>query len=548
MINIPINRDETFIQTFEDAAANPSQMADWQLFKKSYQVAQTLQIPSFKELVAPNFLPHVKFLPHQMKSAEKVIQDMNGRALLADEVGLGKTIEAGLILKEYMLRGLAQKILILVPASLVNQWALELNQKFLIPAIPSGKRVDWQNTNILITTLDTAKSARHRQAILEQDYDFVIVDEAHKLKNHKTKNFDFVQQLSKKYCLFLTATPVQNKLTDIFNLITLLRPGYLGTYEDFLQRYREQNKTMDEDPYLKQLISKVMVRNRRGDTGIEWTKREIETIWVPFTEQELDAYQQIDQYFKQNRAISSITYVREFCSSREACYLSIKKWMEQSEQTDVQDILSVIEQLPHHAKALKLIELIKQSNEKFIVFTEYRATQIYLQWLLQQEQIPSVIYRGGFKKGKKDWMRQLFQNHAQVMIATEAAGEGINLQFCHHLVNYDLPWNPMRLEQRIGRIHRFGQQNDVKIYNFALENTVEEHVMKLLYDKIHLFENVIGHLEQILTDLNVNNLEKEVEQIFEQSHSIGESRIKLNNLTSVIQSYQQDDQLKENQI
>ncbi len=548
VMSIPISRDETFIEEYEEAIKTPSQLADWQLFKQSYQIAETMKIPSFKDLVAPNFLPHLEFLPHQIECAEKVIQHMNGRALLADEVGLGKTIEAGLILKEYMLRGLVQKVLILVPASLVNQWALELNQKFLIPAVTSGKRVDWQNTNILISTLDTAKSARHRQAILEQDYDFVIVDEAHKLKNHKTKNFQFVQQLSKKYCLLLTATPVQNKLTDIFNLISLLKPGYLGTYEDFIQQYREQKRKVDEDPYLKQLISKVMVRNRRSDTGVHWTKREIETIWVPFTDQELETYHQVEQFFKHNTAISSITYVREFCSSREACYLSIKKWIQQQENIDlpeVKDLLAAIEQLPHHAKALKLVELIKSSDEKFIVFTEYRATQIYLQWLLQQEKIPAVIYRGGFKKGKKDWMRQLFQNHAQVMIATEAAGEGINLQFCHRLINYDLPWNPMRLEQRIGRIHRFGQENDVKIYNFALKNTVEEHVMNLLYNKIQLFENVIGHLEQILSDLNLPNIEREVEQIFEESRSVGESKIKLDNLTSVIQSYQEDNEAKE---
>ncbi|MGP4042335.1 DEAD/DEAH box helicase [Gracilibacillus sp. D59] len=550
-MSIPISRDETFIHEYEEAIKNPTQLADWQLFKQSYQIAETMKVPSFKDLVAPKFLPHLDFLPHQMKCAEKVIQDMNGRALLADEVGLGKTIEAGLILKEYMLRGLVQKVLILVPASLVNQWALELNQKFLIPAVTSGKRVDWQNTNILISTLDTAKSVRHRQTILEQDYDFVIVDEAHKLKNHKTKNFQFVQQLSKKYCLLLTATPVQNKLTDIFNLISLLKPGYLGTYEDFMKQYREQKRNVDEDPYLKQLISKVMVRNRRSDTGVHWTKREIETIWVSLTDQELDAYRQVERFFKHNAAISSITYIRELCSSREACYLSIKKWIQQQENVDLPELkqlLSTIEQMPHHSKALKLVELIKASDEKFIVFTEYRATQIYLQWLLQQEKIPSVIYRGGFKKGKKDWMRQLFQHQAQVMIATEAAGEGINLQFCHHLINYDLPWNPMRLEQRIGRIHRFGQENDVKIYNFALKNTVEEHVMNLLYNKIKLFENVIGHLEQILSDLNLPNIEREVEQIFEESKSVGESKIKLNNLTSVIQSYQQNNEAKEHSL
>ncbi|WP_058307467.1 DEAD/DEAH box helicase [Gracilibacillus massiliensis] len=547
-MHVPIIKDEAFVKNYSEATQNPAHFAEWQLFKQSYQIAETMKITSFNQLVAPKFLPHVEFLPHQIECAENVIQKMNGRALLADEVGLGKTIEAGLILKEYLLRGLVQKVLILVPASLVNQWVLELNQKFLIPAFSSGKRVNWKDANILITTLDTAKLTKHRDSILEQNYDLVIVDEAHKLKNHKTKNFQFVQQLSKKYCLLLTATPVQNKLTDIFNLISLLKPGYLGTYEDFSNHYREQKRKIDEDPYLKQLISKVMVRNRRSDTGVHWTSRKIKTIWVPFSEEEMSAYRKIESFFKQMTAISTITYLREFCSSREACYLSLKKWLQEHEATenpDAIEILQTIEQLPNHAKALKLVEIVKQSNEKMIVFTEYRATQIYLQWLLHQEKIPTVIYRGGFKKGKKDWMRQLFQNQAQIMIATEAAGEGINLQFCHHLVNYDLPWNPMRLEQRIGRIHRFGQENDVVIYNFATKNTMEEHVMNLLYTKINLFENVIGQLDQILTDLNVQDLEKEVEQIFRESNSLGETKIKLDNLTSVIQSYQHDSPSKE---
>ncbi len=404
-MRIPIEKDHNFISEFSNLIHSPDQLCDWKLFKQSYQIAETLKIEDFDTLVSPKFLPHLTFLPHQQKCAETVIQEMNGRALLADEVGLGKTIEAGLILKEFLIRGLVQKVLILAPASLVNQWALELNKKFLIPALTAGKRTNWQAANIIITTLDTAKREPHRSAILEQNYDFVIVDEAHKLKNHQTKNYQFVQALQKKYFLLLTATPVQNKLTDIFNLISLIKPGYLGTYDDFLQLYRDQKKEMEKDPYLKQLISKVMVRNRREDTGIEWTKRKVETIWVEFSEEEQAVYDLIETIFQGVQAFSSVTYKREFCSSREACYLSLKKWLESSEsmeiKEEIQQVMARIEQLPHHAKALKVAELIKKSDEKFIVFTEYRATQIYLQWLLKQEGIPAVIYRGGFKKGKK---------------------------------------------------------------------------------------------------------------------------------------------------
>ncbi|NMA91452.1 MAG: SWF/SNF helicase family protein, partial [Amphibacillus sp.] len=177
-------------------------------------------------------------------------------------------------------------------------------------------------------------------------------------------------------------------------------------------------------------------------------------------------------------------------------------------------------------------------NDKCIVFTEYRATQIYLQWLLKEHGISSVPFRGGFKRGKKDWMKQLFKDKAQVLIATEAGGEGINLQFCHHLINYDLPWNPMRIEQRIGRIHRYGQQHDVKIYNFSMADTIEDHVLSLLYNKINLFERVVGDLDQILADLSLTSFDEEITRIMNQSQSIGEIKIKLNNLAEVIQEYQ----------
>lgn len=138
-------------------------------------------------------------------------------------------------------------------------------------------------------------------------------------------------------------------------------------------------------------------------------------------------------------------------------------------------------------------------------------------------------------------MKQLFESHAQVFIATEAGGEGINLQFCHHIINYDLPWNPMRLEQRIGRVHRLGQQHDVHIYNLAIENTVEEHILKLLYEKINLFERVVGELDEILTKLEIDNIEDHIQDILLHSRSEGEMKIKMNNLTSIIE-YHEDEE------
>ncbi|MBM7597979.1 SNF2 family DNA or RNA helicase [Virgibacillus halotolerans] len=540
MKSIQLQPDTAFINNLEATIENDGPFSAWELFRMTYQVELTTMSPSFNGLRSLEHLPHITFLDHQVKCAELVVETMNGRAILADEVGLGKTIEAGLVLKEYMIRGMVKKALLLVPASLVNQWVTELNEKFYIPAVAHRKNYSWEQCDIIVSSIDTAKRSPHREAILDIDYDFLLIDEAHKLKNHKTKNYAFVRSLNKKYCLLLTATPVQNKLIEIFNLVSILKPGHLGNYESFLEQYGKDRTQVKRDVYLKQLIQKVMIRNTRESTSLNNTSRKIETVWIDFTPEEMAVYDQISESVASFSTFSKITFLRELCSSREACYLSLKKTATEAEQaTAIEDVLTEIEQLPHHVKAQKAVELIKNiGDEKVIIFTEYRASQHYLQWYLQQHGITSVPFRGGFKRGKKDWMRQLFKDRAQVLIATEAGGEGINLQFCNHLINYDLPWNPMRIEQRIGRIHRYGQNKDVHIYNFAIRQTIEEHIMNLLYEKINLFEQVIGQLDDILTDLNINDMESEIQGIYAESTSVGEAKIKLNNLSEMIKQTQ----------
>ncbi|WP_052360673.1 DEAD/DEAH box helicase [Oceanobacillus manasiensis] len=537
MNEISIQKDSNYIGQLQAELEKGEALSSWELFSMAYEAELTSMTPEFHGLRSLDFLPHVNFMDHQVSTAQQVIEQMNGRAILADEVGLGKTIEAGLVMKEYMIRGLVKKILILVPASLVNQWERELNEKFYIPAIGHRRNYAWEEYDILISSMDTAKRSPHREKILDIDYDLILIDEAHKLKNHKTKNYEFVRSLKKKYCLLLTATPVQNKLVEIFNLVSILKPGHLGNYDDFLTKFGKDRTKMKDDLFLKQLVQKVMVRNTRAETTIKNTKRNIETVWLEFSEPEKEVYQLLENSIHKS-SFAKITYLREFCSSREACYLSLAKIHDINNPNEIlQTINSKIEALPHHKKAEKLVELIKDiGDEKVIVFTEYRASQLYLQWYLQQHDISSVPFRGGFKRGKKDWMRQLFENHAQVLIATEAGGEGINLQFCNYMINYDLPWNPMRLEQRIGRIHRYGQENDVHIYNFAIRETIEEHIMTLLYEKIELFEKVIGHLDNILAELEITNMEKEIATIYSESESMGEAKIKLDNLSHVLKN------------
>ncbi|MCM3692446.1 DEAD/DEAH box helicase [Neobacillus niacini] len=544
-MTVQIEFDSSWQDEFLHRIENDGPWGNWELFKQAVGVEKHLIIPDFEGLQAPSHLPNLTPLPHQLETAKQVIENMNGKAILADEVGLGKTIEAGLILKEYMIRGLVKKVLILVPASLVTQWSYELNSKFFIPAVSQRKSYVWEQCDVVVSSIDTAKRDPHRDIIYKQDYDLIIIDEAHKLKNNKTKNYEFVQSLKKKFCLLLTATPIQNRIEEIFNLVSLLKPGHLGSETAFYEKYKRDARSLNDNEHLKELVNKVMIRNRRADTGIEWTKRHVETIPIAFSPQEKELYEAITELksegdWVQTSAFSVMTLQREACSSRESVFYTLKNMLQKKEnptkafEDQIQYLISKVEAVTTNSKAEKALELIQKIDDKVIIFTEYRATQMYLQWYLKQNGISSVPFRGGFKRGKKDWMRELFQKHAQVLIATEAGGEGINLQFCNHIINFDLPWNPMRLEQRIGRIHRLGQEKDVMIYNFAIQNTVEEHILKLLYEKIELFEKVIGDLDDILTKLDFGSIEDHLIDIFGQSCSEGEMRIKMENLTSMI--------------
>jgi SNF2 family DNA or RNA helicase len=545
-MTVEIEFDSSWLDGFFQKIEDDGPWGSWDLYKLAIEVEKHTVIEDFEGLQAPRHLPQLTPLPHQIEVAKQVIENMNGKAILADEVGLGKTIEAGLILKEYMIRGLVKKVLILVPASLVTQWANELTSKFYIPAVAQKKSYVWEQCDVVVSSIDTAKRNPHRDIIFQQDYDLIIIDEAHKLKNNKTKNYEFVQNLKKKFCLLLTATPIQNRISEIFNLVSLLKPGHLGNETVFYERYKKDSRSLNDDEHLKELVNKVMIRNRRADTGIEWTNRHVETIPIEFSKEERELYEAVTSLRREDNwmatsAFSVMTLQREACSSREAVFVTLRNMLQKQEapspffQQQIQELIKKVEAVPSNSKAEKALELIKKIDDKVIIFTEYRATQMYLQWFLKQNGITSVPFRGGFKRGKKDWMRELFQKHAQVLIATEAGGEGINLQFCNHIINFDLPWNPMRLEQRIGRIHRLGQEKDVNIYNFATKDTVEEHVLKLLHEKIALFEKVIGDLDDILSKLDFGNFEDYLIDIFGHSTSEGEMKIKMENLTSMIQ-------------
>lgn len=504
---VKIEKSSKWREGFVERLENRSPWDRWTLYKLNYETVKANLIPDFTGLQCPKYLPHLTPLPHQLEAAQTVIERMNGKAILADEVGLGKTIEAGLIMKEYMIRGLVKKVLLLVPASLVNQWIEELNQKFYIPAIQYKKNYDLNYWDVVVMSMDMAKRSPHKELIYAQDYDLIIIDEAHKLKNHKTQSYSFVQNLKKKFCLLLTATPIQNNVFELFYLVSLLKPGHLGNYEAFQSAFSASKHNVEHEAFLKELVNQVMVRNRREDTGIEWTNRRVQTIPIDFTAAEKDVYAQVlalkDLAPVFEDAFSMITLQREMCSSKEATIVTLTHMLQKcTKQADirlVEEIIQKVNGLEVNSKAEKAYEIIREADDKVIIFTEYHATQAYLQEFLYERGITSVLFNGRFSKNKRAWMKQLFEGQAQVLIATESGSEGINLQFCRHVINYDLPWNPMKLEQRIGRVHRLGQEHDVHIYNLAIRETIEDHILEVLSMKIDVFEQVVGELDDILS-------------------------------------------------
>ncbi|MCS1350712.1 DEAD/DEAH box helicase [Mechercharimyces sp. CAU 1602] len=543
MDSVPIRFDRSWLHPFYDCVETDGGWSSWERYQVALTAAELQLVRDFNHLKCLDTIQTFTPLPHQIEAAQRVIGDMRGRAILGDEVGLGKTIEAGLILKEYLLRGLVTRALILVPSSLVLQWTRELNQKFHIPAVAHKKAWMWEKHDIIVASIDTAKRSPHRDYILAQPYDFLLIDEAHKLKNRRTKNWQFISQLQKKYCLLLTATPVQNELSELYNLVTILKPGHLGAQESFQHEYVAGKRKPKNEELLRAEIQRVMIRNRRQDGNIHFTKRHVHTIPIQLSVEERELYDGITNFVRSqaqkhretgSNILSLVLLQREVCSSRDAAFLTLFKLFQREEgekdqlSPEVQHLVHLLRAVKNPAKVKRAVSLIQSISDKVILFTEYRATQEMVLRSLKEAGISAVPFRGGFNRNKKDWMMEFFQNRAQVMVATEAGGEGVNLQFCHHMINYDMPWNPMRVEQRIGRVHRFGQTKDVHIYNFATVDTIEEKIIWLLHEKIDLFRMVIGDLETILEKLDLKDtLEKNLMQIVMEADTESELQEKL---------------------
>ncbi len=498
------------LEAFKQGQADSS----WDYYEARLELFNLSVLADYDQLVCLPTLTNIDKHWYQIETAKKVLKQLGGRALLADEVGLGKTIEAAMICKEYLVRGMIQSLLILTPASLVSQWQLELSEKFGIETTTTDdKQVQnadefWIANNLIIASINTAKSAKHFPHVTGRSWDLVIVDEAHHLKNRNTLNWKLVNALNKRFILMLTATPVQNSLVELFNLLTLLKPGLLKTEALFKKEYvdSKNGRVPKNSEKLRQLMREVMVRNTRSLVDVKLPKRFASTITVQPTPSELKLYCSLTDYLrtyaKEMDKLTRTNLLMRAGSSPTALADSLKHLSERFEHKEIKALQKQAAQIKQVEKAHQLVILLKQSSQKTLVFTTHRKTQAYLAACLDEAGIKFAQFSGDMSLKEKDAAIELFRDTVPVLLASETGGEGRNIQFANAIVNYDLPWNPMKIEQRIGRIHRIGQTQDVFIFNFCLAGSIEEYILKILHDKINMFELVVGEIETILGNLD----------------------------------------------
>ncbi len=485
-------------------------------------------IPSLNHLLGhlrcwPDIEPHVTdqgltLHSYQIDSVLTVVHQLGGRAILADEVGLGKTIEAGLVIAELKAQALIDRVLILVPAGLITQWIQELQHKFGWRALHSAHDQGW----LWVLSIDSAKKIPLYHQLQYVSWDLVIVDEAHHLKNTKTLNYQLVEGIKARYLVLLTATPMENELTELYTLVNLVKPGLFGSYLRFYRQFILDKRTPKNARALKKLLSRVMVRNQRYEVGIDLPPREV-TLWpIVLSSDERRLYDTMTHALKveyrhrlqgNQTVLPLITLQRELCSSPHALIptLDAATWLGPLQE----ELLSLARSIVMTSKIQAVIDLIRVIGGQVLIFTEYRASQSIIVNSLREKGIPAEAFHGGLSRGERDRLIQWFSEEDHVLVSTEAGGQGLNLQFCHQLINFDLPWNPMRIEQRIGRLHRIGQTHPVDIYNLFTVETIEENILHLLHEKIDLFRHVIGELDVILRHLERRgSLEKRLLDIF----------------------------------
>lgn len=513
-------------------------------------------------------------LPHQMHVLNRAVSDNNVRYILADEVGLGKTIEAGLIIEELKARGLIKRILVVCPTGLVTQWSIEMEEKFgekfriILPEDYDTIRKITDNDDVygqfdqVISPMDSIKPLEKRigwteerieqyneeriYSIINSGWDLVIIDEAHRVAGstgevarYKLGN---LLAAASPYLLLLTATPHNGKTEPFLRLIRLVDekafPNMRAVVKEQVAPYvirTEKREAIDNNGNL-------LFKNR--NTHI------VELHWDERHSQQRKLYEMVSSYVSKNynKALrnrgknmwvifllimmqrlvtSSTTAVRQSLQKRikileeqafryesmteaEFVEIDLEENMEEaiaaismdikSEIEDLNQIVAVAQQAEYQYLDVKVEPLLsivddifaEDKNRKLIIFTEFVATQQYLSKLLKDRGYSTSLLNGSLSIEERNLVLAEFREETNILISTDAGGEGLNLQFANYMINYDLPWNPMKIEQRIGRVDRIGQQRDVEIYNFVLADTVETRVKDVLEEKLSVILREIG--------------------------------------------------------
>lgn len=572
---------------------------------------------------------HIDSNPHQVNAFCTAIDAIKtGGIVLADEVGLGKTIEAGLVLR-YMRESGAKKILIVVPASLRKQWELELEDKFDLESVildrltlehDAGywheKLADKQNFQIVITSYDYSSKLMKR--FPDVKWDFLIIDEAHNLRNlNGTKRAKRLYNLSVRIPkILLTATPLQNSLMDLYGLISFIDPKIFGSEQVFRQRYMK-NENYDD---LKRKLAPVLYRTLRKDVAnyMYFAKRICKTVDFELSQDEIELYERVNRFLKKENLYSIpasnrglvILVIRKLMASSSFALVEtfevLKKRLEklhegtksadaqegfdlfwsfvedeidesgfeevededtaaqkaciQNEMDEVNAIIDVAKRIKTNSKVTALKQALKIGfsyqrahgiAQKAVVFTESKRTQKYIAAELRRsgygkedilqfngdfdDALTQEIYQAWQVKnsGNTNYGRSVeykhaivdyFKENAKILISTDAGSEGLNLQFCNTVINYDLPWNPMKIEQRIGRCHRYGQQNDVVAINLLnTQNEADRRVYEILSRKFELFEGMFGASDIALGALESGtSFEKRVLDIYQHCNTTTE--------------------------
>ena len=560
--------------------------------------------------------------PHQLEAAAFALESLSrGGCMLADEVGLGKTIEAGLVLSQLVAEG-RTRILILAPATLRSQWQAEMREKFDLDTVVVDGRSVRATGNVFdqpVPVICSHPFAAFRPELVSQiPWDLVVIDEAHRLRNaHKPNNKTgkaLKLGLKDRPKVLLTATPLQNNLFELFGLLSLLDEQILGPEHAFRARYPVDPEiggmTEDAARDLKERLSTVVHRTLRRQVReyVRFTnRRSIVEDFAPSPEEQ-DLYEKVSEYLRRSEAAAiepgkktllTLVYRKLLASSTYAIAPTLRKlsesldkrlaqakvgaqalalfepeeakqfaeeaetWCDEpaAKQTNLKALQNEAWELRQYAdladgikinakgealkRALDRTFTVARASgwpEKAVVFTESRRTQEYLRRLLEDDGYKGRISVLSGDAGTPEERRQLvedFRERSQILLSTEAGAEGLNLQFCNLVVNYDLPWNPQRVEQRIGRCHRYGQQRDVLVVNFLnRQNAADARLYELLEKKLTLFDGVFGASDEILGALeNGVDFERRILDIYQSCRSSEEINRAFDSLRSDLEGH-----------